>query len=319
MRPLWFVPVAALAMLAAAVPAQARHAPQGQRPQTPGATLVRAQALAGSSNVVRATSNANPATFTDPASDGGSAPDILTVIASNDAGGTFTFRINVDKLTLPSNVIVFLAMDTDGNPATGTGGFDYILVCDESDGSVGLLRWDGSQLVAASAPSLAASDNSTGISASLNRADLGNASALNFEILTVEGGSPSAGHFDAAPDDGVWNYQLAAAAPLTLKIASFASPRSVKAGKTFTVSMVASRSDSGAFVNDEIGGSISCQATAAGKRLKLVAAGFVEGSDPELAACVWRAPKKRGKTIRGSISVSVEGVTAKKTFRLVVK
>ncbi|MDX6412676.1 MAG: hypothetical protein QOH23_86 [Gaiellaceae bacterium] len=319
MRPLWFVPVVALAMLAAAAPAQARHAPRGPQPQTPQAMLIRAQALARSSTPVRAVANANPATFTDTASDGGTAPDILTVITSNDASGTFTFRINVDKLTLPSNVLVFLAMDTDGNPATGTGGFDYILICDESNDSVGLLRWDGSQLVAALAPSLGASDNSTGITASVNRIDLGNASALNFEVLTVEGASPTAGHFDAAPDDGVWNYQLAAAAPLTLKVASFASPRNVKAGKTFKVTMAVSRSDSGASVNDEIGGSLSCQASAAGKRLALVRSGFVEGSDPELAACVWRAPKKRGKTIRGSISVSVEGVTAKKTFKLVVK
>ena len=330
MKARWLLLATSLAVLVIAVPAQARHAPFAATPHTPltrdantwSPALVRLARLAQHSPaaVARGLANTNPATFTDPANDAGSAPDVLNVIVSNDAAGTFKFRINVTKLTLPSDTIVFLLMDTDQNPATGTSGVDYVLVCDESNGSVGLLRWDGSQLVVASSPTLTASDDGTGITATLNRSDIGGSSGFNFGILTVEGPSPIAGHVDDAPDQNWWNYQLTAAGPLKLNVTLFGAPKTVKAGKRFIVTMVAVRSDNSASVNEEIGGSVACQAAVAGKRLAALASGFVEGTDPELAACAWRAPKNaRKKTIRGSITVSVEGVNVKKTFALKVK
>ena len=84
--------------------------------------------------------------------------------------------------------------------------------------------------------------------------------------------------------------------------------------------MIAARTDTGDPVNDEVGASVSCTATIGGKRLRVVGAGFIEGGSPEQGACVWRVPKhSRGKTIRGSITISFNGVTATKTFVAKVK
>ena len=316
MRLKWFLLGGALAMLAVPAPSQARHAPT--RAVAWSSLLTLDHPLAAS---VRAAASANPATFTDTPNDSGTAPDVRTVVVSNDAAlAKYTFRINVAHLTLPSNVIVFIPMDTDQNAATGTSGVDYVIVCDESNGSVGLLHWDGTKLALVSAPTLSASDDSTSVTASIGKSDIGNGAGLNFGVLTVEGASATAGHVDSAPDQGVWNYQLAAAAPLTLAASALRTPRSVKAGKTFMVTMLASRSDTGEFVNDEIGGTTSCQATVAGKRVKLLGAGFVETTSPELAVCLFRAPKNvHKKIIRGSIAVAVEGATVKKTFALTLK
>jgi hypothetical protein len=305
-----FLVAAALTMLALPAQTEARPAPMRAAGWSSLVTAYRPLAM-----TAHDAASSNPATFTDAQNDSGTAPDIRTVIASNDSALTkYTFRINVAKLTLPSNVIVLILIDSDQNAATGTSGIDYAIVCDESDGSVGLLRWDGTQFVLASAPTLSASDDSTSVTASIGKSDIGNGAGLNFAVLTAEGGTLAAGHFDAAPDQGAYSYQLSAAAALTLAASSLHAPRTVKAGKTFTVTMLAARSDTGAFVNDEIGGTTSCLATVGGKRVPLLGAGFVETTSPELAACLFRAPKVHRKVIRGSITVTVEGVSVKKTF-----
>ena len=263
----------------------------------------------------RGFANTNPATFVDTQNDGGTAPDIRTVVASNDTAGAFKFRINVSKLTFPSNVLVSLALDTDQNAGTGSGGFDYTVVCDESNDTVVLRRWDGSQFVPASAPTLSASDDAAGVTITLNRTDIGNTSALNLRVETSEGGG-GPGHQDFAPDSGAWSYALTA--PLTLSLASFKAPGTVSPGKSFLVRMLVKRSDTGEFVSDENGGAVSCRATVGGKPLRAKRAGFMETTSPEQAACLWRAPTKANrKTIRGSITISIDGiagVTAKHTF-----
>lgn len=304
----------ALAMLALPAPTQARHAPM--RAAARSSLLTAFHPLPVSA---RAAATANPATFTDAQNDNGTAPDVRTVIVSNDSALTkYTFRINVTQLPLPSNVLVVILLDGDQNAATGNSGIDYAIVCDESDGSVRLLHWSGTQFVLVPSPTLSASDNSTGVTASIGKSDIGNGAGLNFAVLTLEGDG-SAGHSDSAPDAGAYSYQLAVAAPLTLAASSLRAPRTVKAGKPFTVTMLAARSDTGEFVNDEIGGTTSCLAAVGGKRVKVLGAGFVETTSPELAVCLFRAPKVHRKVVRGSISVAVEGATVKKTFAVTVR
>jgi hypothetical protein len=315
MRSKLFLLAVALTMLALPAQTQAGHAPMRAGNWASLVTAYRPLAVGA-----HHAATSNPATFTDAQSDSGTAPDVRSVIVSNDAGLTnYRFRVNVAQLTLPSNVIVLILIDSDQNAATGTSGVDYAIVCDESNGSVGLLRWDGTQFVLASGSTLSASDDSTSVTASIGKNDIGNGAGLNFAVLAVEGGTITAGHFDAAPDQGVYNYQLSAAAALTLAASSLQAPRTVKAGKTFAVTMLAARSDTGEFVDDEIGGTTSCVATVGHKRVKLLGAGFVETTSPEVAACLFRAPKVHRKVIRGSIAVAVEGVSVKKTFAVTVK
>jgi hypothetical protein len=286
------------------------------------ATPAHASRTGPASRLARA-SNTNPATFNDSLNDSGTAPDIQSVVVSNDENGNYRFRINVNKLTLPSSTFVLLALDSDQNIATGQSGFDYIIACDESSGGVALLRWDGSQYVAVAAASLSANDNGAGVTLQINKNDLGGVTTLQFaaESDDTSGGSLSSpGHFDSAPDTGVWAYQQTSASAVGLAVAAFAAPKTVRAGKTLLVRMIAARTDTGDPVNDEVGASVSCTASIGGKRLRLVGVGFIEGTSPEQGACVWRVPKNaRGKTIRGSITITFNGVTATHTFVSKVK
>lgn len=305
---------AGVAMLVLPASVQARHAPSTAKTRTTDWSPL-ARAFERSAGHSTAASNTNPATFTDTSNDGGTAPDIRTVVVSNDAAGKYTFRINLAQLTLPSNVLILILMDTDQNAATGSSGVDYVFVCDESNGSYGLLHWNGSTFVAAPASTFSVSDDSTGVTAAFNKSDIGNSSAMNFGVASVEGGTIAAGHTDLAPDTGLWNYAQTAAAQLTLAASSAHAPQVVKAGKSFTVSMLVTRSDTGEYVNDEIGGTTSCKATVGAKPVKLLASGFIEATSPELAGCLFRAPKNaRRKVIRGSITVALQGVTTSKTF-----
>jgi hypothetical protein len=93
----------------------------------------------------------------------------------------------------------------------------------------------------------------------------------------------------------------------------------VKAGKAFVVAMESKRSDTGEFVG--IGGRVRCQARLGGKSvLQPRFAGFETVDSDSAAVCAFRAPlKARGKTIRGSITVSFGGSSISRTFATRVK
>jgi hypothetical protein len=257
--------------------------------------------------------------FTDPTGDAGTTADVTSAVVSNNESGQYTFRVNVVHLALPSDIVIFVGIDSDQNPATGLGGADFLIVCDESNGSVGLLRWDGSNLVPTPSSSLTAADNDTGITVGVNRSEIGNSGQFNFYVLSVQGPTASAGHVDSAPDQGSWNYALTAPAPLTLTVATFAAPKTVKAGKSLVVTMVAQRSDTGEAVGGA-DGQVQCSATLGSKRLGLLNSGFVTVAEQTVAGCAWKVPRRaRGKTIRGSITVSVSGASVTQRFTLKVK
>ncbi len=316
----WILLVAAIAVLVPTASAQARptqaaarsgmaFAERSARAST--SSLLTWTGVAGRSlrptAVARGSAN-NPATYTDPIGDSGTAPDIQTVVASNDDNGTYTFGINVARLTLPSDVVVLLAIDSDQNPATGASGFDYIVACDESNDSVALFHWDGSQFVTAPNSTLSASDDNTGVAASFNRSDIGNAGGLNFRAETVEGATPAAGHLDLAPDTGTWNYQLGPAAALTLSV-ELAHTSKARAGKPFVAVITVARSD-GALADVTVD-DVTCAATVGRRALH---AGSTVALGPAVG-CSWRLPKKaRGKTLHASVTVTLDGATTTKTF-----
>jgi hypothetical protein len=96
-------------------------------------------------------------------------------------------------------------MDTDGNGATGNGGFDYVYAGVKDH--TGLFAWNGSSFAAASAPTLQSSTAAGQISFRINRSDLGNTTGLNFYVETTRDNGGSIG--DDAPDgNGVFTYRL---------------------------------------------------------------------------------------------------------------
>src|ERR671930_1758015 len=81
------------------------------------ALLLSAGAQASAAHAAAA--NANPATYADPGGDSGSAPDITSVVVSNDTNNRISLRVNVTKLDVPSDNSLLLAVDNNRNGATG--------------------------------------------------------------------------------------------------------------------------------------------------------------------------------------------------------
>jgi hypothetical protein len=252
--------------------------------------LVAAAALAlGAAQTAGASSS-----YTDPAGDSGTAPDITAVSVSDDASGQIVFTIETPgtaDLTGSQNVIV--PIDSDQNPSTGRPaslGADYMFGVDQ--GGWGFARWNGSAWDWTAPSTTVQVYVAGGVRFSVNRSELGGTSAFNFWTRAYDGDG-NVGHFDDGPDDGTWSYTLSngtqppsnppattteptTTAPTTTappptpvpKIAALiVPPRSIfpKAGRTFRFVVSSVRLDSGAVVAPT---SVTCTARLGGFLLR---------------------------------------------------
>jgi hypothetical protein len=315
----WILLLTAIAVLFPTAGAHASPAQAAARSQQGGVSpsvLMQAHFAGLASRpatAARISANANPATYTDPASDSGTAPDITSVVVSNDANKQITLRINVAKLVVPSDNRVLIAIDSDQNAATGSQGTDYLLLADLSDKAFGLAYWNGSSFAEASSGTASASYDDTSFTFSINSSDLGNTTGFNFWARTLQGDTVAAGNHDDAPDSGSSNYQLGPAAALKLTVQLFHASKA-RAGKPFVAVITVARSD-GALADVTLD-DVTCTATIGGRPLQhggAVALGPAVG-------CSWRLPKRsRGKTLRATVTVNLDGATVTKTFTARIK
>jgi hypothetical protein len=265
----------------------------------------------------------NSATFADSTGEDPSAADISAVTVSNDDRGRVTFAINVpNRPTLAPDMIFLILLDTDANPASGDpdfNGADYVI---ELDGPLGgaagtaLARWDGTNLTSSgvSQSSLVWS-YSSGASISINASELGGTRRFGFSVLAVSGAAlDPAGEldltnarFDLAPDNGQHLYDVRITPPtLTLRSAG-TRPLRPTAGKAYTVFTTFARSDTATPMSE----TVICRATIAGRAVAVTARSVV-GSR---ASCTFRIPAgSKGKTIRGTVRVSSQGLGATRSF-----
>jgi hypothetical protein len=269
---------------------------------------------------------ANSVTFEDSTRERPGAPDITTVVVSNTDAGVITFKINGPGAgALTGDMLVGITIDADNNPATGNQdplelGADYAI--ELFQGNANLFRWDGTTYSRRGADPPQSSLIFSGLTIRINASDLGGTTRFNFSTIVLTGivVDPSNGDTDfskavgdAAPDPGhgLWNYQVRIG-PLRLGVKSFAlSPSRPRAGRTFTASMVAIRSDTGATLN---GGRVTCTATVGGRRLG-GRGGFAGGK----ARCSWQIPASaRSQRIRGTVTVVFEGRRVSRSFSATV-
>ena len=264
---------------------------------------------------------ANSVTYEDSQGEDPNAPDITTVVISNNDAGQLVFQINIpNRPALASDMLLLIFLDTDDNAATGEPdlGTDYAIQL--LPGAVGLFRWDGTTYTSAGVPQTSLIFSyANGATIRLSTAELGATQRFKFAVL-VESGivtDPTSGepnfdntHRDVAPDPGhgLYTYDVKLA-PLTLVVKKFKTvPVKPKAGRPFTVVLVAARSDTGALIQ---AGDVTCTATVAFKPIELRTLKAVGGR----SSCTWLIPKgTAGKTIRGSIELIFEDLTAKKSF-----
>ena len=95
-------------------------------------------------------------TFTDPAGDSGTAPDITTVVVDADAAGTIVLAITTaNQADLAADGVLDIVFDADRNGSTGSpSGGEYRLLIFGQDKTFDFLHWDGTQWADASAGSL---------------------------------------------------------------------------------------------------------------------------------------------------------------------
>ena len=285
--------------------------------------LLALAALAATSSVafgdsVRQTSNS--ATFADSIGEDPSAPDITSVVVSNDDAGAITFRIDVsNRPSFTPDMYFLLFLDTDQRASTGDpdfSGADYVI--ELAPGAVDLFKWNGTEdVLAPSQTSLTYAYAATGPTIHIRAGDLGQTKALDFRALAVSGvavdpsGNPDFTniHRDAAPDPGHGFFSYQVRTRLVLSPTAFTtSPRPAKAGRPYAASLAASQNDTGGPVQ---GASIACSATIAFKRIVATRRALTNG----IGSCVWRIPATaKGKMLRGTISLTLRGATVTRSF-----
>jgi hypothetical protein len=278
------------------------------------AAALMAVVPAGASNTVRAS---NTVTFQDSTGEDPAAPDITTVVVSNDDSGALSFKVNIpSRPQLTRDILLDLFVDSDANPATGDPdslGADYVVQL--FLGEVALFKWDGADFTRRPGDPPATTLNyswSGGVTIRISATELGNTKAFGFAVLAISGlviddvtGNidDTNASSDVAPAGGAgfWRYDVKVA-PARLVFRSLTmTPRTPKAGKTFTVRMAATRSDTNAAL---VNGQVDCTARAGTKAVRPTSERFVGGQ----AACVFKIPAgTKGKTLRGSITIIFEG------------
>lgn len=267
---------------------------------------------------------ANSQSFPDSTGEDANAPDITGIDVSNDDAGLITFHIKIsNRPTLTSDMAILMWMDTDNNPATGdpqASGADYFLALDST--GVGLLKWNGTNDydTAPSQSSVTYHYDATGATVTASAADLGGAKQVNFFTIAISGLTTDASgnvdftnaHADSAPDAGHGSYSYKVLTKLTLTATAFTTaPKPAKAGARFTASLAATESDTGGPVS---AGTVACVGTIKGVR---VAATHTLANG--IASCSWKLPKtSKGKTLVGTISITVQGTTLTKSFRATI-
>jgi archaellum component FlaG (FlaF/FlaG flagellin family) len=297
-----------------------------------GSALVLAAVLLAAAAVVAMPSSAiarsaaassNSQTFTDSTGEDPNAPDITTIAISNDDAGLITFKVNIsNRPTMTADMAVVVFLDTDRKASTGdsqSAGADYVLELDP--GSVTLFKWNGTDFRAApSQSSVTFGYGSAGATIRASAHDLSNTKEFNFFVDAAAGiatdamGNPDFTnvHDDYAPDPGHGVFTYHVLTKLTLSVKAFTTgPKPAKAGKKFVASLAANESDTSGPVET---GTVACSATVAGKHLTATAHRLANG----IASCAWSLPRNATGTLRGAVSLTVQGTTVVRAFAVKV-
>ena len=247
--------------------------------------------------------SATSGSYADPAGDSGAAGDItaLTVVGDKNSGQV-VFRITGSNLATSKTNLLFLTIDSDANPLTGDltdNGSDYWFGMDDS--TYGFEHWDGSRWVDSPDLTVRINGNTSAITISVNRTELGNTADFNFAASTLNLSDRTADH---GPNDGAFNYSLDVNGPqinsVDIKTMPSVGPR---AGKRFVVVPTGLKlpPDGRAIATPVLPESYSCTAKLGAKQL----AGSGTGG------CSIAVPKKkaRGKRLTVQLTVIYQGVT----------
>jgi hypothetical protein len=268
----------------------------------------------------------NSQTFLDSTGEVANAPDITSIVVSNNASGLVTFKVNIsNRPSLTSDMEIDLSLDTDANKATGdaaSNGAEYAIVLVQ--GSVGLLKWNGTNYAdARSQSSLTYSYDASGATIKVKTSDLGGTKKFNFGAVAGSGivvdasGNPDYTNAvaDFAPDLGHGTYGYQVLTTLKLSVSTFQTvPAAPTAGGTLAASLAATENDTGGPIGR--GAAVVCRASVAGGPVTVKSHAIANG----VATCVWKLPKSaKGEKLSGTVTVTVRGAKVAKSFSVRVR
>ena len=247
----------------------------------------------------------------DPAGDNGTALDVRSVTIAHDAAtGNLTITIPLPaSATLPSGHRLVVVFDTDENPKTGSGGAEYIFAIDTAK-SFRLLHWTGTAFSQVASPTGSFTYKS-GATVRINKSDIGSPKGFNLYVETIQGDG-HAGHYDLAPNSGLWNYKLAVAKTVLKKLVLLSNGKPT-VGKEFGLA-VALLIDKGGKQSTILPSTLSCRASAGGgPATTRVAVTTISGV--KYATC-YTTPHAgtRGRTLSMKITVTSTAFTPKLTL-----
>ncbi len=265
---------------------------------------------------------ANETTYQDSTGENPAAPDITTLVVSNTDAGIVSFRINIpNRASFSADMLVAIEVDTDNNMSTGSPeGTDYAI--EVFQGEAALFRWDGSNFTRRPGDPPFTSllfSYQGGMTIRMSTAELGNTKAFKFAAFVFSGIAvdPVTGALDftsavadAAPavGAGLYAYQVRLTPPTLVVRSLRPTPARPAAGKTFSLRLVAARSDTGAVVRN---GRVTCVGRLGSARLRAQVQAVQGGA----ATCTWNIPATaKGKTFRGSVAIVFEGLRASQGY-----
>ena len=280
---------------------------------------------------------AESTTFSDAVGEDVTAPDIGTVVVSNDDSGLLTFRIEIPSHpVLTEDLRIRVWLDTDANPETGLRGADRYLYLDRWElglDEVGLFVCDrsmcsgGKTLPTRAGPPLRFVYRD-GATFTVEAADVGIVGPQRIvfwiEAWSGIGFDPETGRYDltnARPDfapDGAarrlgnpgaqgeedaWIHDSG-----SIYASSFtAQPARPRAGRPFSLRLAAITTDTGSPVTS---GTASCSMRIAGKPLRPTSKAFAGGT----AVCTFSIPAgTKGKEFTSTIVLRSQGETMPRT------
>jgi hypothetical protein len=256
---------------------------------------------------------ANSATLQDSvAEEDARAPDISTVVVSNDDAGLLSFEIHfANRVALGPGEELSLWFDTDRNPKTGLLGSDRFI--ELIGGAVTLTNAETYEEEAA--PSLTATAGASAVTIRIRANELGTKAAFDFFIWAdATPDDEDVTDVDTAPDAFWvgWTYEVKVPPPPPVLALSaiVCTPKPVRSGKPMTAKarVSISRGD----VPEALASAATVTWTAAVGSARLKTRSTAVFTDGVLSA-TWLLPKSaKGKPVRLSVSVTQEGVTTVK-------
>lgn len=279
------------------------------------ALAVSAGATAGPGSIIAPLGNS--VGYQDSTGEDPNALDIGTVTVSNDDTGLVTFDVRfVNGSISATRDRLYVVIDSDRDESTGepdSSGADWFIGW---AGSPALFKWNGTDFgFAPSMKTLVTLTQPGGLLLKVHAQELGNVTGFDFYVKTYRPNpaDPEGEYSDWAPEWELWSYDLKVyVAPVLSATAVVCTPDPPKAGRPMVArTTVSVRRGT---VTERLGtrAKVKAVATIGGKRVVgTILPGLANGN----VAVRWLVPRSaKGKTMQGTIVVTLEKVSVTRTF-----